>query len=228
MKLKFAIQTIVICLSALSCREQVEPQSIAGYIIDTPNSNLIILSVPDSIPSERRYIINDDTQFSGGGIVEGNIAEVIYMPAEDGEQPIAQSVVADVTYPRIIGHWVTDKDDDLQIELLLQPHGRIKQNKPEGTLLFESWQLTGEENTITLHGTLSLPPQREPKDKSKDKSKDRLKEDDEQEFIPQRQEKRFSVVARLAYDEEGNTEQHKVLIITTDKGRTSKLYPAWE
>ena len=34
--------------------------------------------------------------------------------------------------------------------------------------------------------------------------------------------------AELAYDEEGNTEQHKVLIITTDKGRTSKLYPAWE
>ena len=37
-----------------------------------------------------------------------------------------------------------------------------------------------------------------------------------------------SVQAELAYDEEGNTEQHKVLIITTDKGRTSKLYPAWE
>lgn len=223
MKSKLSILTIVICLSALSCREQVEPQSIAGYIIDTPNSNVIILSVPDSIPSERRYTINDDTQFSGGGIVEGNIAEVIYMPTEDGEQPIAQSVVADVTYPRIIGHWVTDKDDDLQIELLLQPHGRIRQNKPEGTLLFESWQLTGEENTITLHGTLSLPPQREPKDKSKDRLKD-----DEEEFTPQRQEKHFSVVARLAYDEEGNTEQHKVLIITTDKGRTSKLYPAWE
>lgn len=228
MKLKFAILTIVICLSALSCREQVEPQSIAGYIIDTPNSNLIILSVPDSIPSERRYIINDDTQFSGGGIVEGNIAEVIYMPAEDGEQPIAQSVTADVTYPRIIGRWTTDKDDELQIDLVLQPHGKIEQRRPDTVISFESWQLTGEENTITLHGTLSLPPQREPKDKSKDKSKDRLKEDDEQELIPQRQEKRFSVVARLAYDEEGNTEQHKVLIITTDKGRTSKLYPAWE
>jgi hypothetical protein len=46
--------------------------------------------------------------------------------------------------------------------------------------------------------------------------------------IPTRQDKRFSVQAELAYDEEGNTEQHKVLIITTDKGRTSKLYPAWE
>lgn len=222
MKLKLSILTIVICLTALSCSEQVEPQSVAGYIIDTPNSNLIILSVPDSIPSERRYTINDDTQFSGGGIVEGNIAEVIYIPTEDGTQPIAQSVVADVTYPRIIGRWATDKEDDLQIDLLLQPHGVVKQQLPTETLLFDCWQLTGEENTITLHGTLSLPPQKEKKDISKEESSN---EESQKELTPQRNKKRFSVVARLAYDEDGNTEQHKVLLITTDKGHTSKLYP---
>ena len=203
---------------SLSCRKQQEPQSIAGYIIDTTNSNQIILFVPDSIPAERSYVVDDNTLFSGGTVMEGNIAEVIYLPSDDETLPIAQSVTADVTYPRIIGRWTTDKDDELQIDLELQPHGKIEQRRPDKVISFESWQLTGEENTITLHGSLSLPPVKVDSKKIKADSV----------VIPTRQDKRFSVQAELAYDEEGNTEQHKVLIITTDKGRTSKLYPAWE
>lgn len=202
----------------LSCRKQQEPQSIAGYIIDTTNSNQIILFVPDSIPAERSYVVDDNTLFSGGTVMEGNIAEVIYLPSDDETLPVAQSVTADVTYPRIIGRWTTDKDDELQIDLELQPHGKIEQRRPDTVISFESWQLTGEENTITLHGSLSLPPVKVDSKKIKADSV----------VIPTRQDKRFSVQAELAYDEEGNTEQHKVLIITTDKGRTSKLYPAWE
>ena len=203
---------------SLSCRKQQEPQSIAGYIIDTTNSNQIILFVPDSIPAERSYVVDDNTLFSGGTVMEGNIAEVIFLPSDDETLPVAQSVTADVTYPRIIGRWTTDKDDELQIDLELQPHGRIEQRRPDTVISFESWQLTGEENTITLHGSLSLPPVKVDSKKIKADSV----------VIPTRQDKRFSVQAELAYDEEGNTEQHKVLIITTDKGRTSKLYPAWE
>ena len=203
---------------SLSCRKQQEPQSIAGYIIDTTNSNQIILFVPDSIPAERSYVVDDNTLFSGGTVMEGNIAEVIYLPSNDETLPVAQSVTADVTYPRIIGRWTTDKDDELQIDLVLQPHGKIEQRRPDTVISFESWQLTGEENTITLHGSLSLPPVKVDSKKIKADSV----------VIPTRQDKRFSVQAELAYDEEGNTEQHKVLIITTDKGRTSKLYPAWE
>ena len=203
---------------SLSCRKQQEPQSIAGYIIDTTNSNQIILFVPDSIPAERSYVVDDNTLFSGGTVMEGNIAEVIYLPSDDETLPVAQSVTADVTYPRIIGRWTTDKDDELQIDLELQPHGKIEQRRPDTVISFESWQLTGEENTITLHGSLSLPPVKVDSKKIKADSV----------VIPTRQDKRFSVQAQLAYDEEGNTEQHKVLIITTDKGRTSKLYPAWE
>ena len=203
---------------SLSCRKQQEPQSIAGYIIDTTNSNQIILFVPDSIPAERSYVVDDNTLFSGGTVMEGNIAEVIFLPSDDETLPIAQSVTADVTYPRIIGRWTTDKDDELQIDLELQPHGKIEQRRPDTVISFESWQLTGEENTITLHGSLSLPPVKVDSKKIKADSV----------VIPTRQDKRFSVQAELAYDEEGNTEQHKVLIITTDKGRTSKLYPAWE
>lgn len=203
---------------SLSCRKQQEPQSIAGYIIDTTNSNQIILFVPDSIPAERSYVVDDNTLFSGGTVMEGNIAEVIFLPSDDETLPVAQSVTADVTYPRIIGRWTTDKDDELQIDLELQPHGKIEQRRPDTVISFESWQLTGEENIITLHGSLSLPPVKVDSKKIKADSV----------VIPTRQDKRFSVQAELAYDEEGNTEQHKVLIITTDKGRTSKLYPAWE
>ena len=217
MKLRVAIYTLMVILS-LSCRKQQEPQSIAGYIIDTTNSNQIILFVPDSIPAERSYVVDDNTLFSGGTVMEGNIAEVIFLPSDDETLPIAQSVTADVTYPRIIGRWTTDKDDELQIDLVLQPHGRIEQRRPDTVISFESWQLTGEENIITLHGSLSLPPVKVDSKKIKADSV----------VIPTRQDKRFSVQAELAYDEEGNTEQHKVLIITTDKGRTSKLYPAWE
>lgn len=203
---------------SLSCRKQQEPQSIAGYIIDTTNSNQIILFVPDSIPAERSYVVDDNTLFSGGTVMEGNIAEVIFLPSDDETLPVAQSVTADVTYPRIIGRWTTDKDDELQIDLELQPHGKIEQRRPDTVISFESWQLTGKENIITLHGSLSLPPVKVDSKKIKADSV----------VIPTRQDKRFSVQAELAYDEEGNTEQHKVLIITTDKGRTSKLYPAWE
>lgn len=217
MKLRVAIYTLMAILS-LSCRKQQEPQSIAGYIIDTTNSNQIILFVPDSIPAERSYVVDDNTLFSGGTVMEGNIAEVIFLPSDDETLPVAQSVTADVTYPRIIGRWTTDKDDELQIDLELQLHGKIEQRRPDTVISFESWQLTGEENTITLHGSLSLPPVKVDSKKIKADSV----------VIPTRQDKRFSVQAELAYDEEGNTEQHKVLIITTDKGRTSKLYPAWE
>ena len=217
MKLRVAIYALMVILS-LSCRKQQEPQSIAGYIIDTTNSNQIILFVPDSIPAERSYVVDDNTLFSGGTVMEGNIAEVIFLPSDDETLPVAQSVTADVTYPRIIGRWTTDKDDELQIDLELQPHGKIEQRRPDTVISFESWQLTGEENTITLHGSLSLPPVKVDSKKIKADSV----------VIPTRQDKRFSVQAELAYDEEGNTEQHKVLIITTDKGRTSKLYPAWE
>ena len=217
MKFRVALYTLMAILS-LSCRKQQEPQSIAGYIIDTTNSNQIILFVPDSIPAERSYVVDDNTLFSGGTVMEGNIAEVIFLPSDDETLPIAQSVTADVTYPRIIGRWTTDKDDELQIDLELQPHGKIEQRRPDKVISFESWQLTGEENTITLHGSLSLPPVKVDSKKIKADSV----------VIPTRQDKRFSVQAELAYDEEGNTEQHKVLIITTDKGRTSKLYPAWE
>lgn len=219
--MKRYIYIIIVALLA-SCKEHIEPQSVAGYIVETNNSNEIVLNIPDSIPAVRRYAVDDNTLFSGGSVVEGNIAEVIYMPSDDESLPVAQSVTADATYPRFLGQWISDKSSPLRIDILLEPRGRVVQNAPDKTLTFECWQLTGEENTITLHGTISLPPQNTVKDK---KNRD---EDDPTLEIPTRQTKRFSVRAHLAYDEEGNSAQHKAMIIRNDKGQESKLYPAWD
>ncbi|MBR5282433.1 MAG: hypothetical protein IKU22_06610 [Alistipes sp.] len=210
---------IILLTLLASCREHIEPLSVAGYIVDTNNSNEIVLHILDSVPDVRRYAVDDNTLFSGGSVVEGNIAEVIYMPSDDESLPVAQSVTADATYPRFLGQWISDKSSALRIDILLEPRGRVVQNSPESTFRFEIWQLTGEENTITLHGTLSLPPQREVKEGKKD---------DPTLEIPTRQTKHFSVQARLAYDEEGNSAQHKVMIIRNDKGQESRLYPAWD
>lgn len=210
---------IIACLLCVACGKQAEPRYIAGYITEISDSQ-IVLEVPDSTPSQRLFAIDNNTSCDEGAYCEGNIAEVTYMPAdEQGLLPQAISITSDMTYPRMQGRWQTDKDDKLQIDIILQPFGKVAQVLPTDILQFNSWQLTGVENEVTLHGTLSLPL-------SKERSKNKEKENKEKiDTLPSRHTMHFSAVARLA-DDEGNTEQHKVLIITTDKGRKSKLYPA--
>ena len=223
MKLRLSIY-IALLLLCLSCSKPIEPQSIAGYVTSVADNGTITINSPDSIPAKRSYLVDDNTMRDEGAFVEGNIIEIIYQPAtEEGELPRVISITSDATYPRMIGRWRTDKDDKLQIELALQPYGRILQTFPTDILQFNSWQLTGNENEITLHGTLSLPPKQRDK---KDKEKQKTEQDSEELIAPQRRTMHFCATAQLADDDEGNTEQHKVLIITTDKGRKSKLYPA--
>lgn len=218
MKIYIAI-LIILCSLGIGCHKHMEPQYIAGYVTAI-NDTQITLDVPDSTPSKRLFIIDNDTSYDEGTYYEGNIAEVLYMPAEkEGESPTAISITSDPTYPRILGHWRTDKDDKLRIDIILQPRGKVLQIAPTDILQFNYWQLTGVENEITLHGTLSLPP-------IKDSDKHHSKENDDVSTLPTRRTMHFSSTARLTDDEEGNTEQHKVLIVTTDKGRKSKLYPA--
>jgi hypothetical protein len=214
MRNNILILSIVIMLCA-ACGRSVEPQTVAGYILSAERDKQITLSIPDGTPTEQTFLLSDDTDFNEGIYFKGNIAEVTFMPTVDEEEfPKAISITTDDTYPRVVGRWRTDKDDKLQIDITLQPHGRIFQVSPDGILQFNTWQLTGTENEITLHGTLSLPPTKGDKAEGKD-------------YSNERRTRHFSVRARLADDEEGNTEQHKVLIITNDKGRKSRLYPAW-
>ena len=219
MKIRISI-LIALCALCFACREHVEPRYIAGYITATSDTQ-ITLSVPDSIAPGFVFAIDENTSLDEGAYFEGNIAEVEYMPAtEEGERPLALDVTTDSTYPHMLGRWHTDKDDKLQIDIVLQSHGKVLQVAPTEILQFTHWQLTGVEDEITLHGTLSLPPIKNPEEK---KNK---KDNDEFESAPSRRTMNFCATARLADDEEGNTEQHKVLIITTDNGRKSKLYPA--
>lgn len=219
--MKIRISTIIfVCMLCLACRKHVEPQYITGYIT-TINDTEIILEVPDSISSKQVFAIDENTMRDEGAYYEGNIAEVEYMPAtEEGERPLALDITTDPTYPRMLGRWHTDKDDKLQIDIILQAHGKVLQVAPTEILQFTRWQLTGVEDEITLHGTLSLPPIKNPEEKKNKKDNDEL------ESAPSRRTMNFCATARLTDDDEGNTEQHKVLIITTDNGRKSKLYPA--
>ena len=213
-RLSILVSILAVCLS---CGRQVEPQYVAGYITEI-NDAQITLNVIDSISSVQRFTLDSNTICDEGSYYEGNIAEVKYMPAEkEDESAHALSVTSDPTYPRVRGRWQTDKDDKLQIDIILQPYGKISQLLPTEILQFTNWQITGVENEIILQGTLSLPPSREEGKKGGSEDED---------IAAQRRTMYFKSKATLADDKEGNTEQHKVLIITTDKGRQSKLYPA--
>jgi hypothetical protein len=89
------------------------------------------------------------------------------------------------------------------------------QHEPQQALRFTSWQLAGEENRITLYGTMSLPPEfnKEKKDKK-----------EEEITIPTRRERSFSISATLTKQSDSNTESRQVLVLRTENGRESKLY----
>lgn len=198
----------------ISCRQaEVEPMIAAGYIESAmPDESIIIKG--DTI-GVRHFAIDEQTVFEGGEMVEGNIAEIIYMPAEEGELPLALTITTDETYPKSLGRWATEGKVPLQVDIELQPRGRIVQHEPQQALRFTSWQLAGEENRITLYGTMSLPPEfnKEKKDKK-----------EEEITIPTRRERSFSISATLTKQSDSNTESRQVLVLRTENGRESKLY----
>ncbi|MBR5493998.1 MAG: hypothetical protein IKV77_12860 [Alistipes sp.] len=199
----------------ISCRQaEVEPMIAAGYIESAmPEESIIIKG--DTI-GVRHFAIDEQTVFEGGEMVEGNIAEIIYMPAEEeGELPLVLTITTDETYPKSLGRWATEGKVSLQVDIELQPRGRIVQHEPQQALRFTSWQLAGEENRITLYGTMSLPPEfnKEKKDKK-----------EEEITIPARRERNFSISATLTKQSDSNTESRMVLVLRTENGRESKLY----
>lgn len=199
----------------ISCRQtEVEPMIATGYIESAmPDESIIIKG--DTI-GVRHFAIDEQTVFEGGEMAEGNIAEIIYMPAEEeGELPLALTITTDETYPKSLGRWATEGKVSLQVDIELQPRGGIVQHEPQQALRFTSWQLAGEENRITLYGTMSLPPEfnKEKKDKK-----------EEEITIPARRERNFSISATLTKQSDSNTESRQVLVLRTEKGRESKLY----
>lgn len=211
---------ILTLLLLVACKEQIEPQSIAGYIADCNEEMILIKSDSTSI----RLKIDDNTALEQKEILSGNIVEAIYLPSEkEGELAKALEIYTDETYPKALGHWQSSKGANPKIDIQLLSHGRIQQNSPQTTLQFTRWQLSGKENHIKLFGTLSLPPVFEKKSKEQEK-KTPENESAEELPTPQRRIMHFEANAELSTTDDSKTESHRVMIIQTEKGHKSTLY----
>lgn len=211
---------ILTLILLVACKEQIEPQSIAGYIADCNEEMILIKSDSTSI----RLKIDDNTALEHKEILSGNIVEAIYLPSEkEGELAKALEIFTDETYPKALGHWQSSKGANPKIDIQLLSHGRIQQNSPQSTLQFTRWQLSGKENHIKLFGTLSLPPIFEKKSKEQEK-KTPKNESAEELPTPQRRIMHFEANAELSTTDDSKTESHRVMIIQTEKGHKSTLY----
>lgn len=211
---------ILTLILLVACKEQIEPQSIAGYIADCNEEMILIKSDSTSI----RLKIDDNTALEHKEILSGNIVEAIYLPSEkEGELAKAIEIYTDETYPKALGHWQSSKGANPKIDIQLLSHGRIQQNSPQTTLQFTRWQLSGKENHIKLFGTLSLPPVFEKKSKEQEK---KTPENESAEELPtlQRRIMHFEANAELSTTDDSKTESHRVMIIQTEKGHKSTLY----
>ena len=211
---------ILTLILLVACKEQIEPQSIAGYIADCNEEMILIKSDSTSI----RLKIDDNTALEHKEIMSGNIVETIYLPSEkEGELAKALEIYTDETYPKAMGHWQSSKGANPKIDIQLLSHGRIQQNSPQTTLQFTRWQLSGKENHIKLFGTLSLAPIFEKKSKEQEK-KTPENESAEELPTPQRRIMHFEANAELSTTDDSKTESHRVMIIQTEKGHKSTLY----
>ena len=211
---------ILTLILLVACKEQIEPQSIAGYIADCNEDMILIKSDSTSI----RLKIDDNTALEQKEILSGNIVEAIYLPSEkEGELAKAIEIYTDETYPKALGHWQSSKGANPKIDIQLLSHGRIQQKSPHTTLQFTRWQLSGKENHIKLFGTLSLPPIFEKKSKEQEK-KTPENESAEELPTPQRRIMHFEANAELSTTDDSKTESHRVMIIQTERGHKSTLY----
>lgn len=196
-----------------SCRHsEVEPMIIAGYIDDATAESIVIKG--DTI-GVRHFAIDEQTTIEGDAMIEGNIAEIIYMPAEEGKTPQALTITTDETYAKALGRWTTEPKAALAVDIKLQPRGRILQHQPEQALRFTSWQLSGKRDEIILYGVMSLPPDYTKSEKSKK---------DEATPPPTRREYSFNITATLTKQVDNNTESRPMMVLHPQKGRESKLY----
>lgn len=211
MRLKIYFYAVALALTCACHREQ-PPQYIAGFISEIESEQLIAI---DSMGSGiiHRFTIDENTQRQSSGLIEGNVAEVMYIPTEEEQTPAAISITTDDTYPKVLGRWSTLDSEKMPIEIELLTRGKIRQHTPEAILEYTSWQLLAKEDTIRLIGRLSLPPIVE-------KEKDNKKEKESEEVQPApRREQAFTTIAVVATEGDRRT-----LTLITNKGTKSTLY----
>lgn len=197
-------------LTLCACHEEPSPQAMVGFVAETSAD---MLTIDNDTTSMRRFAINEQTIFEGGALVEGNPVEVIYMPTVEGTLPVATLVAADATYADALGRWTTDGNVTLKIDIELLPHGRISQQLPQSTMHFAAWELTGEEDVITLHGTLSLPPDWVAYNRQVKINKDAP--------LPTRREHSFSIRATMGVWSDSNTESRRTLSFDSGHGEAT-------
>ena len=211
MRLKIYFYAIALALICACHREQ-PPQYIAGFISEIESEQLIAI---DSMGSGiiHRFTIDENTQRQSSGLIEGNVAEVMYIPTEEEQTPAAINITTDDTYPKVLGRWSTLDSEKMPIEIELLTRGKIRQHTPEAILEYTSWQLLAKEDTIRLIGRLSLPPIVE-----KNKKKEKDKESEEVQPAPRR-EQAFTTIAVV-----GTEGDRRTLTLITNKGTKSTLY----
>ena len=211
MRLKIYFCAIALAL-ACACHREQPPQYIAGFISEIESEQLIAI---DSMGSGviHRFTIDENTQRQSSGLIEGNVAEVMYIPTEEEQTPAAINITTDDTYPKVLGRWGTPDGEKMPIEIELLTRGKIRQHTPEAILEYTSWQLLAKEDTIRLIGRLSLPPIVE-----KDKKKEKDKESEEVQPAPRR-EQAFTTIAVV-----GTEGDRRTLTLITNKGTKSTLY----
>ena len=210
-------------LLGYSCKREMAPINVAGYIENISNEQIITIEVIDSAgvklqqSHKQSFLIDDDTYFQSNGMVEGNIAEIIYLPEESDKLPTAIEIASDDTYPRALGRWTNGEHNKLRIDIELLPNGHIRQRLPAQTMQFKSWQLTKDENIITIAGEVSLPPIVAPKPKTKE-SKDKS---EQAEASPARRTMAFTTTATIGIDGDRRT-----LTMRNNKKEQAVLYRA--
>ena len=211
MRLKIYFCAIALALTCACHREQ-PPQYIAGFISEVSLGQYIVI---DSMGSgfTKHFIVDENTQYQESGLIEGNVAEVMYIPTEEEQTPAAINITTDDTYPKVLGRWSTLDSEKMPIEIELLTRGKIRQHTPEAILEYTSWQLLAKEDTIRLIGRLSLPPIVE-----KNKKKEKDKEREEVQPAPRR-EQAFTATAVV-----GTEGDRRTLTLITDKGTKSTLY----
>lgn len=228
---KITIFTFVLCtIIGYSCKREIAPISVAGYIAATSNEQIITIEVVDSAgvklqqSHELSFLIDDDTHFQSNSIVAGNIAEIIYLPEESDKLPTAIEIATDDTYPRALGRWTNGEQNRLKIDIELLPNGHIRQYQPQQTVVFSSWQLTNKEDSITLSGTVSLPAAVEEKPKSKNSQQTKKRDEDTVIVPPSRRTISFNIGATLGID--GDRKSLTILSGNVGRGERPILYRA--
>ena len=214
--LLFSLAIALLC----ACHREQAPQYITGFIDDISRDGAIVI---DSMGSGHTigFVIDENTAYEESGLIEGNIAEIMYLPTEDETAPAAISITTNDPYPKVLGRWATLEGEKTPIEIELLSRGRVAQLSPEGVLEYTAWQLLAKEDTIRLVGRVSLPPEVAPKKKGEKVEKKSANDADAEEEVQPapRREQAFSAVAVVGVDSDRRT-----LTIITNKGAKSKLY----